>query len=134
MGVTPNLIHQVKIQIAKLKDKGSIAYDDIFNEPEEKDSALYDLDNLIDIEAQVKFFTGGRLEAKQNGYDENSNGYILAHRKDVTNLNIEKSDQIVSIDGAAVEYYITENRPTTFYISGFYFFRLVFRTRTKGII
>lgn len=127
----PKLIHPVDCVIVRLKDEEDIEYSDDFDEPITADDDLYDTDNPITINGQVRIFTWDELQAKLSGYSENAKGYLLVKKNDATSLI--KSDKIITIAGNTVKNFIIEIRPASFYNKTFYFYKLIFTTKDKGI-
>lgn len=127
----PKLIHPVDCVILQLKDKASINYDEDFEEPIDIDADLYDSENPITINAQVRIFTWDELQAKLSGYDEKARGYLLCKKSDGS--PIKKSDKIITIADETVENYVLERRPATFYNKKFHFYKLIFMSKEKGV-
>ncbi len=127
----PKLIHPVACIIVQLKEKAEIEYSEDFDEPITEDEGLYDTDNPITINGQLRVFTWDELQAKLSGYSENARGYLLVKKDDAA--TIEKSDKIISIAGDTVENYIIEKRPASIYNKKYYFNKLIFTTKDRGI-
>ncbi len=127
----PKLIHPIECVIVKLKPEGSVEIDPDYNEPVDIDDDLYDTDNPITINAQVRIFTWDELQAKLSGYTKEARGYLLVKKDKVG--TIDKSDKIITIAGETVGNYIMEKRPASFYNKTFYFYKLIFVTKDIGI-
>lgn len=128
----PKLIHPIDCEIVQLKAKEDIEYDNDFDEPiDPNDDNLYDTENKILISGQLKVFTWDEMQAKLSGYSENAKGYLLVKKTD--GIAINKTDKIISIAGDTAEYYIIEKRPASVYHKKYYFYKLIFTTKDKGI-
>ena len=130
--MVPKLIHPVEIEILHLVDKSSIVFDNYYNEPEKKTNELYDENNKLVIKGQVHYYTYKNMQAKENGYDEIGDGYIIV---DISyNGQIGFNDKIIKIAGLPVEFYLMDNsHPIITYNGKHYFMKINFQSRNKGI-